>query len=241
MPYYRTTYYCGDVYEVEEYYSPRIRGKRIPRGKNQHLSSEQQMELNLRNARKKLSRTINTNFGKGDVFVTLTYAEEPTEGVARREMTNFLRRVKRYRQKEGMSPLKYVAVTEMSDHRIHHHMILNAISADAVFSQWKKGRAIISKLEPGGDYTGLANYITKEASLYGRGKRWSQSRNLKKPKIRVRMIKKEKLTPLNPPRGYKVIQQQFYVSEATGQVQYLRAIRIGGADYSESTRSDDLL
>lgn len=229
MPYYRTTYYSGDVYEVEEYFSPRERGKRIPRGRNENLSTQQQMERNEINARKKLARLVNTNFGKGDLFVTLTYAEEPGEEEAQREMANFIRRVRRHRRKKGAPELRYVGVTEAEDHRVHHHIIMSAMSIDELISLWTKGRCIVSMLEPGGDYTGLANYITKGKAKHKK-KRWSQSRNLKKPRVRVKKITRAS-GPLKAPKGYKIIQQQYYVSDATGCTQYLRAIRVGGADY----------
>ena len=46
---------------------------------------------------------------------------------------------------------------------------------------WGLGRVMISRLEPGGDYTGLAFYITKE-NYKEYGRRWNGSRNLEKPK-----------------------------------------------------------
>lgn len=237
MPYYRTTYKSGDVLEVEEYFSPRARGKRIPRGKNQHLTTEQQAEINLRNARKKISRTINANFGKGDLFITLTYAKEPedrTEGD--RILTNYLRRLKRWRERNKMPPLKYVAVTENKDKRLHHHIVINKMDMEKAIDLWKQGRVIVSRLEPEGDYTGLANYITKESGE-SKGKRWKQSRNLKKPKVTVKVIDK-KPRPMKPPKGYKVIQQQYYVSDVTGYMQYMRCLKIGGMDYGTGGRRE---
>ena len=75
-----------------------------------------------------------------------------------------------------MPPLKYVAVTESKDKRLHHHIVINKMDMEKVIDLWKHGRVIVSRLEPEGDYTGLANYITKESGE-SKGKRWKQSRN----------------------------------------------------------------
>lgn len=238
MPYYRTSIYSGDVLEVEQYFSPRAAGKNIPRGINRHLTSELQKERNKQNARKNLSRLINANFGKGDIFATLTYAgSQPTEEQAQKDMKKFVRRIRNDRRRKGLPELKYIWVTEgleeAADHRIHHHIIMSAMSLDDVMKFWEHGRAIVSRLDPDGDYTGLANYITKQSSRGEHKKRWSQSRNLKKP-VYVRKEIKRGRTLLKAPKGYKIIQQELYASDTTGEIQYIKAIRIGGADYSQS-------
>lgn len=42
MPKYRKKIRSGDVYEVEEFYSPRTIGKKYERGRNENLTSEEQ-------------------------------------------------------------------------------------------------------------------------------------------------------------------------------------------------------
>jgi hypothetical protein len=115
---------------------------------------------------------------------------------------------------------------------------MSGMSMETVISMWPHGRVIISRLDPGTDYTGLANYITKEPPRGEHKKRWRQSRNIQKPKI----IKKEvkhggKL--INPPKGYKIIQQDFYSSDDTGTSLYVKAIKIGGADYAGGKAKGD--
>lgn len=236
MPHYKAEYFSGDVYECEIYFSLRERGRPIPRGKNTNLSSKEQQEINTRQARKKLIRLINANFGPGDCFITLTYAREPPDmAQAAKDLKNYLRRVRYYQKKQGLPELKYIAVTEAETERVHHHVILSSMSADTAIRLWSVkdgvpiGRVLFSRLDPGAEYTGLALYITKE-QRGGRKKRWSQSRNLKRPKVRVKEIKSPAKL-LRPPKGYKVVVQDLYATEA-GQVQYLRAIRAGGMDYA---------
>ena len=230
MPVYKTEYFCGDVYEAEIYFSPRVAGKNIPRGKNQNLTSKQQVERNLRNAQKKLSRLINTNFGFGDIFITLTYAEESEDEEAQKMLKKYIRRVRNWRRRHNLPELKYIAVTESGDKRAHHHIIMNKLDFETAIGLWDNGRVIISRVDPDGDYTGLAHYITKDTKRQS-GKRWSQSKNLDKPKV-VRKEVKRPRAELRTPKGYKEIVREHYASEQLGEMQYLKAVRIGGMDYA---------
>ena len=137
--------------------------------------------------------------------------------------------------KRGLPEFKYIAVTEIGEEggRVHHHIVMSAVSMDEVPKQWEHGRTMVSKLDKEADYTGLSNYITKTEKKTNK-KRWSQSRNLEKPIVKKKeIIKGGKI--LTAPKGYKLIQQEFYYSEFCGQVQYAKAIRIGGIDYAVST------
>ncbi len=231
MPNYRKEIYSGDVLEIEEYYSPREVGAKIPRGKNKNITPEQMAEANLHRARKHLARLINTNFKEGDLFISLTYRKAVAYEVGKRELAKFFRRVREWRKRHNYSPVKYIGVSEIGERgREHHHIVMSAHDVEHITKLWKLGRVIVSKLEPGGDYTGLANYITKEC-IEGRGKRWTASRNLDQPVVIQKEIKK-KPARLNPPKGYIVVMQTQYYSEDTGDTRYLKAIRIGGYDYA---------
>ena len=76
MPKYRKKIRAGDVYEVEEFYSPRTIGKKYERGRNENLTPEEQVKRNLNIARKKLTRLVNVNFNGEDYFILLTYDRE---------------------------------------------------------------------------------------------------------------------------------------------------------------------
>ena len=45
-------------------------------------------------------------------------------------MTNYLMRLKRWRERNKMPPLKYVAVTERKDKILHHHIIVNKMDME---------------------------------------------------------------------------------------------------------------
>lgn len=235
MPFYRTKIKSGDVLEVEEYFSLREQGKKIPRRKGKFMpSSLRQMNLNDANSRKKLRRLINTNFKKGDLWIRLSYENLVDFEQALKELRNFIRRIDYRRKKKGLKPLKYIAVTETEDKdgepvRIHHHIIMQEMNVYELKSLWALGWVDVRWLYPDGDYEKLANYMTKTARK-AHAKRWSQSRNLDRPSVEYQVVKRSP-DILKPPKGYIAIEQTYSATEA-GMVKYLRAVRIGGADYS---------
>ena len=179
----------GDVVEIEIF--PVWNTQNEVRAAKANTTKEAQANVNDRNTKKALIRKINTNFTKEDLHVTLTYGrgELPNEEQARRDMRNFIRRVRDYRKRNGLPELKYVYVIEFSDGdgrrtRVHHHVIMSGMDRQAVKSLWPYGRASVDELEPeDGSLEGLARYITKQPNQTKQTKRWQASRNLKPPKI----------------------------------------------------------
>ncbi len=221
MPKYRKKIRSGDVYEVEEFYSPRTIGKKYERGRSENLTSEEQAKRNLQIARKKLTRIINVNFNGDDYFVLLTYAAEVTVEQAKKEFGNFRDRLNRYRNKNGFSKLKYIAVVETQGkkNRVHHHVVMNRFeglsmkeAAEILEDVWGKGTVLIKKLYKNQKDNRLASYISKENIRKGETKR----------KVSLR-----------PPKGFDVIvQTEDYFAEI-GWVRYMKAVRRGGMDYGE--------
>lgn len=181
-------------YLESEIYPVYIRNEDTPRKEKGKDSRNCQKNLNDKNSRKRFIRLVNANFGKDDLAIDLTYADGylPTEKEARRDIQNYIRRIKRYREKNNLEPLKYVYVVEFIGEdekgnskkiRIHHHMIINKMDRNVVEDLWGKGRVQADRLQP--DEYGLegkARYIIKN---FNKGtKRWSASRNLEKPIIR---------------------------------------------------------
>lgn len=155
------------------------------------LSSKAQAVQNEKNARKRLIRRINANFTAADIELTLTYAGEhvPDLEGARRDMQNYIRRVKRYRKAQGLPELKYVYVIEYQGEdgapkRVHHHVIMSGVDRDAAEALWGKGRANSARLQPDENgLEGLARYITKSLPRFKSEKRWVCSKNLTEPTV----------------------------------------------------------
>lgn len=239
MPKYRKKIWAGDIYEVEEFYSPRTIGKKYERLLRGNLTTEEQQKRNLEIARKKLTRTINTNFGAADYFLTLTYDGAIEAAAAKKKIANFFRRLKRWRLKNGQGDLKYISVLETKG-RCHHHVILNGLMGlslkeawEILFNLWGEGYIFLKRLKKSQEDTRLASYITKE-NIKKNAKRWSQSRNLQKPKVKIEEVAEHKThRPLTVPKNYiRLLYTENYFSEI-GWVRYLKAIREGGEDYGE--------
>lgn len=192
MPYREKRIYSGNILEVEIYPISKIERKQKRKEKKKE-SVKTQKNLNDKNAKKHLIRLFNTNFTDKDLHVTLTYDEKnlpSSEEEARKDVTNFIRRLKTYRKREGLEELKYISVIEYKEQkedkkaiRMHHHIAISGMDRDAVEAIWKKGRANADRLKADEfGYEGLARYISKDPKG---NKRWTQSRNLKQPIIKV--------------------------------------------------------
>ena len=181
-------HFCGDYLEVDVF--PVFEYQR-GRSKKRKPTSETMKKLNQRNAERKLIRLLNTNFTKEDIRFDLTYDSEHCPASpedAQREMQNFLRRVKRYRAKNGLPELKYIAVTEVGSKsgRIHHHIVMSGgISINELADIWGRGYTSAKALQPDEQgLSGIGKYLIKDTPILS--KRWSASRNLEQPKVSER-------------------------------------------------------
>ena len=180
-------YYCGEyltAYLYPVFQERPVGGKR----KKRKPSSEAQKKLNERHKKEKLLRLEHANFTPDDLEIHMTYREEPeSEEEARRHLSNFLRRVRRYMKKHGLGELKYIAVTERGKRggRFHHHVTIGGgIDRNTLESMWEHGYANSRRLqftEEG--LEGLVNYISK--SPVGK-KAWTASKNLVDPEPKIR-------------------------------------------------------
>ena len=118
-------YYCGEYLDV--YIYPTYRQGRS-RGKRSKPTSAAQAKLNQRHREEKLVRLLHANFTPDDLEIHLTYQQQPeSPEEAQRLLRNYIRRVQRARKKQGLPPLKYIAVTEKGSKngRYHHHVTLS--------------------------------------------------------------------------------------------------------------------
>lgn len=191
MPYREKKIYSGNILEVE-IYPIKAWERKQSRAKKEKLSTPKQKNLNDKNAKKHLVRLINANFTNRDMAVHLTYDRDnlpEDEKQARKDVQNYLRRVKHYIAKQGLEELKYIAVVEYKETgRIHHHIIMSGgLDRDKIEELWGKGRANADRLKADEyGYEGIARYISKDPKG---NKRWSQSKNLKQPLVRVNDFK----------------------------------------------------
>lgn len=166
-------------------------------------SSDARRALNFRAAWQKLRLILAANFGRGDLWVTLTYDDAHLPDgrkAAKKRMTLFLDRLRDARKRAG-EELRYVYCTEeLTDdggRRLHHHLVLNAGQArqdyELLRSLWTDGSHIeIRRLgeheDYGDDFLELAKYMTKERDPEAKtiavgDKSWVSSRNLARPVV----------------------------------------------------------
>ena len=172
-------YICGEYLDVYIYPVYRSPGKRKKKAKP---TTDAQAKLNARHASEKLTRLLHANFTPEDIELGLDYGENPPDDeTAKKDIQNYLRRLKRLRKKLGLSELKYIAVTEKSSRgRYHHHVTINGgVERDELEKLWGLGRANAKRLQfDKNGLAGLAKYIIKSPVF---AKRWNASRNLIDP------------------------------------------------------------
>lgn len=222
MHYYKRVVTSGNMIEVEIYKSIKKRNK-LSGGRSVRLSksSEKQKELNDIRAKKKCRRLIANNFVPGDMYLTLSFFEDQTEEDANREVDNFLRRLKYYRKKHGMSDLKYIGALECGKrgNRWHGHIVINKLSFEVVSALWNKGRLFSESLYADGGFKDLANYIRKDVT--GK-KRLKQSRNLVPPQEKVEELSRKKIREFETgavpeiPAGYYLADAEYTYNDLTG-------------------------
>ncbi len=185
--------YHGDYLTVRVFPVFQKSGKR---SRQCRPSSEIQKKLNQKYREEKITYLMNENFSQGDLEVGLGYSDEylPQDysGV-QKDVRNFVRRLKRYRDNNELEELKYLYVIEKGERRgrWHVHFATNGdIDRDVIENLWGKGYAHSFRMEFDDEgLKGLSKYKVKEpetsAAVEEGGKvhRWGASKNLKKPRI----------------------------------------------------------
>lgn len=199
--------HCGANYmevDIFRYTDVQNKSTKGRRSRKKIESVQKQKNLNDKNAKRHFGWKVNANFGQDDYHVNPTYNEKfkpETIEEAEKIVKNYLGRIAYHRKKLGLSPLKYMLVTECimskdnpeENVRIHHHIIMNNDGMDRslVEDLWrlrkkkgqKKGESLgyvnADRLQVNEEgLNALCNYLTKYPK---RKKRWSCSQNLINP------------------------------------------------------------
>lgn len=191
---------CGDYIYGEVHPEYRPAGKRSGKFRE---TSETQQRLNDRYAELRLATVLTANFTKEDLALHLTYAENELPASTEdfeRDIRNFTAKLRRRYRKAG-AELRYVIVRAWSGKgRPHIHMILTGgVDRDTVEGCWDHGFANSDRLEFNEcGIADLSKYIggqkddekTDEGHTRKKGeRRWSGSRNLKKPVERTNLTR----------------------------------------------------
>lgn len=179
-------YIMNNYLEAEIFVRPE-RCKPFSRARKEKESTPAQRKLNSKKSERYFNRLVHLNFVPGDLFIDLTFDEahlpRDRKGVIR-EVKNYIARLRRYRKRNGLSPLKYIYTVSSHDEfgnkkRLHVHMIINEMDRDAAEQLWAKGYADTDRLQFN-EYgvTGKVLYMARQE----KGERtWAGSLNLEKP------------------------------------------------------------
>lgn len=210
---------AGCIVKTVLYTAPEPRDTKPVRAIKSRMTSAAQKALNDKSARVRLEMLVWENFGPEDLFVTLTYRDEDLPRTWKEAVLcvrKFLRNFRNYRGRRGQ-PLKYIYTTEgkHGDHRLHHHLIINATERDveAIRSLWAYGDIVDLEYVGERGHTTLALYMTKE-SMEGRpvgAQMWTSSRNLRKPEVESKLVHND--AELTVPAGCFVLEKEEKVTE----------------------------
>ena len=201
MGYRTTTTVAGDILVAEIYPAWGREKKKKVRKAKQNLTAERVQKYNEQRARFRLELLMDENFSADDLNMTLTYTDAPTEAEARRDVKNYIARLKRERKKRGLPEMKYIYnIEDERDGRakqLHCHLVMSGgIERKEAEQIWRKGSKArgftnCDELQP--DKEGLrklAYYIFDQnrGKETAKGKRhYSCSKNLTEPKHRSSM------------------------------------------------------
>ncbi len=228
---------AGPLVVEAVYPAPHPRDSRGVRQGKKALSSQGQQRMNLKYAYQKLELLIAANFGKRDLFVTLTYDDDHLPGnrqEALKQVKAFWKLLRKTRQSQEQE-LRYIYVTEHKhgEGRWHHHCLINATGADydEIRRLWGQGgvefRSI--RVDKEKHYETLARYLCKEQRDKLGLRLWSGSRNLRKPERECFRVPDN--TPLKMPPSNKVIrlEDSGNITTAYGHYRYIKYINKSGS------------
>ena len=200
MGYIKRTVEAGNKIFVSKFLAPMF-GNHRSRSVRLKETSPSVKKCNDFHAAEKCEAKILVNFRPGDWHISLTYAdvENLTEEQAKKDVRNFLDRLKRRCAKQNIT-LRYVKMTERSlKGRLHHHLILpQEIPGQMILECWEHGIVKANALL-GSDVRGLAEYFVDKTKKGQKNDdrpkntaRYSFSRNCIEPKITYENISASK-------------------------------------------------
>ena len=172
----------ADIYPVLDWQYSRTE----KRGK----TPEQMKRANFARSLRYFTQLGNLNFGDGDLFATLTSAEECTMDEFGRQKRNFFGRL-RTRFQHADVKLEYLGIVESTHEGKRHHMHLilrgGVIERDELEKLWGIGtanaRRVQVQFEDKG-VEGLCRYMTQHKDTQEKlmRRKWFSSKGLKKPR-----------------------------------------------------------
>lgn len=197
--------------EVKERRKTKITRRPAKRGgRIKGNSSEKKLAGNNEHAKLQLARTFNCNMKKGDLWLTATFDEESLAAVganyegAKKAGKLFVDRLVYRLKKQGIVAKWVLAPSEIDGEtgevvRPHVHIVITGtgftmqdgelrLGAEKVDDIWGMGFVDVRFLKNQKDYYALAAYIVNQSRGVPDEKKWTCSRNMKKPIVRREIV-----------------------------------------------------
>jgi hypothetical protein len=248
MPYIKRVVKAGRVLEITKYYSGRY-GHHERNAPPVAKTPDKTERSNRKRQERELAWLLDTNFeDKRDALVTLSWREDqiPPDSSERmkKDSSNFFRRMRKSYQQKGKD-LRYVYTMEIGPKGSRHiHAVISEADLSEIQSCWD-GVVNVVPLFSDGNYDKIAQYFvkysvkTEETEGIKVGRRYSSSRNLKKPKVIKTVVNAAtfKETP-GQRKGYKLDESRTEtgISEETG-LRYARFVYISTAPARQETKN----
>ncbi len=163
------------------------------------------------------------------------YDRDALYDAADHECGLWIRRVQRECRKRGIE-LRYFYITSDLDGksfepvRVHHHVVVNVEALEICLEKWKLGGAWDKVLyaHSYGDLTELAEYMIGQVRYRRGAKRYTPSRNLKRPVARKPVKARNPEAELAVPRGCMKIWRGEYYRGRPQHIRYYRPPENGG-------------
>lgn len=242
------TYEAGEIGEKVKFYVPD--GKPGENFAKRERNALRRYEQKLRYSQRSLARRMNVNFTAGDYLISVDFSNDGLEKIkewgrkkgypvdspnhqesrdavwmcASHELENYLRRVTRELEKDGIE-LKYVVIVSDMDPdtkeevRVHYHLVVNKEALGAFLKKWKKMGSVDYEAlwSYKKDRTWIAEYFLNQVRQIKDAKKFRYSRNLKRAKRKKLVGLTE--AEIRVPKNCKLLSRSEY---APGQIQYIR-------------------
>lgn len=181
------------LYTVPRY---RLGDSPYQRAEKRKISTAGRTAINNRTSAQNFEGLVFCNFGRGDLYVTLTYRPDALPATRRDVLRDFRRFRRRLLQAGWPKPLRYIYVPEHrhGEGRWHLHLILSGSGYSLALMRWDLSSAwdlgLVDVRPLSGcveDVLELSRYLTKERPEVGdRG--FIPSRGLRRPEIDSRRV-----------------------------------------------------
>ena len=217
---------AGRTILIRESASTCAGGKGKKRRPKENVTPEAVAKVNRVNRERELTAKLNHNFVPGDLWITLTYENDPSFGssLGREEcmkrLRNFRKNIQRWAKRNGCQ-VKMIDSFEYGARlgRPHHHIVMSDVPTEILTRYWKSGQVHIEVLH-GYNYQRIAKYMLKNAETSEDGKMrrsYNCTRNIVTPQTRREVMRSTEIThdveDIKPFTGYQVDRDSVYQYE----------------------------